>query len=122
VKRKTVEEAIEWLNSGSRLHPGKTRINLYLEKRTAHEDSIKRKEDAYKEALKTSKRDPGNESVQDQEAVYYKWVAENHKGFNAAIQAAHMDWVTTANKTDVEYHLGIVDFDLNEAIKKVLET
>ena len=122
MKRKTVEEAIEWLNSGSRLHPDKTRINLYLEKQTAHEESVKRKADAYKEALEMCKRDPMNESIQDQEAAYHNWVAKNYKRFNAAIQTAHMDWVTTANKTDVEYHLGLVDFDLNKAIKKVLET
>lgn len=33
-----------------------------------------------------------------------------------------MDWVTTANKTDVEYHLAIIDLDLDKAIKKVLES
>lgn len=120
--KKRVEEAIEWLNSRSRLHPDKTRINLYLEKRTAHEESIKHKEESYKEALETSKHDPTNESVKDQEASYYSWVAENHRRFNVAIHTAHMDWVTTANKTDVEYHLGLVDFDLNKAIKKVLES
>lgn len=122
MNRRTVEEAIEWLSSPSRLHPDKTRINLYLEKQTAHEESVKRKADAYKEALEKSKRDPRNKSIQDQEASYHSWVAENYKRFNAAIQTAHMDWVTTAKKADVEYHLGLVDVDLNKAIKKVLET
>lgn len=121
MKRKTVEEAIKWLNSPS-LHRDKTRINLYLEKRTAHEESIKHKEDLFKKALEMSKADPRNESPQDQEASYHHWVAENHKRLHAAIQTAYMDWVTTANKTDVEYYLGHVDPDLNKAIKKVLES
>lgn len=122
VKKERVEEATKWLNSCSRLYPDRTRIDLYLEKRTAYNDSIKHKEDSYKEALEASKRDPMNESAEDQEASYHSWVAENHKRFNATIQAAHMDWVTTASKTDVEYHLGLVDFDFNKAIKKVLES
>ena len=33
-----------------------------------------------------------------------------------------MDWVTTANKADVEYHLSIIDLDLDRAVKKVLES
>ena len=122
VKRARVEEATKWLNSRSRLHPEKSRLNLYLEKRAAHEKSNKHKDDSYKEALEMSKRDPRNENADDQRASYDRWVAENHRRLNAAIQATHMDWVTTANKTDVEYHLGLIDLDLNKAITKVLET
>jgi len=122
IQSKSEAEAIEWLRSPSYTRPDKTRIELYLEKRTAHGKAIERKESSYDEALKMSKRDPRNESVQDQQAAYNRWVAENQKRLNAAVQAAHMDWVTTANKTDVEYHLGIVDLDLDKAIKKVLET
>jgi len=122
LKKKSVQEAIEWLNSPSRVRPDKTKVELYLEKRTVHGDSIKHKDDSYEQALETSKRDPRNESVQDQQAAYSRWVAENHKRLNGAIQAAHMDWITTANKTDVEYHLSIVDLDLDKAVKKVLES
>lgn len=67
-----------------------------------------------------SKRDPRNETASDQRASYDRWVAENHRRLNAAVQAAHMDWVTTANKTDVEYHLSLIDVDVNKAIKRVL--
>jgi len=119
---KSVEEAIEWLKFPSRVHPEKTRIELYLEKRTAHGKSVKHKDDSFKRALETTKHDPRNESVEDQQAAYNRWVADNRKRLNAAVQAAHMDWVTTANKTDVEYHLGIVDLDLDKAVKKVLES
>ena len=122
VERKTVGDAIEWLNSRTRLHPEVTRIDLYLEKQTAHEKAVKHKEGLQKEALETSKLDPRNKSVQDQQASYYKWVAENNRGLNAAVQTTHMDWVTTANKAEVEYHLALVDLDLNKAIKKVLES
>ncbi|KAF9788581.1 hypothetical protein BJ322DRAFT_648635 [Thelephora terrestris] len=122
VSREKVEEAIKWLNSRSRLNPEKTRLNLYLEKQAAHQKSSKRKEDSYKEALEMSKRDPRNKTANDQRASYDRWIAENHRRLTAAIQAAHMDWVTTANKTDVEYHLGLIDLDLNKAITKVLET
>jgi len=122
LKRKSVEETIEWLNSPSHTHPDKTRIELYLEKRTAHGKSIKHRDDSYKQALETTKRDPGNESAEDQQAAYKRWVAENHKRLNAAVQAAHMDWVTTANKADVEYHLSIIDLDLDKSVKKVLES
>ena len=122
VEKERVEEAIKWLNSRSPLRPDKTKIDLYLEKRTAHEESIKRKEKSFKDALEAGKRDPRNKSVEDEQASYHRWVAENHRRLNAAVQAAHMDWVTTANKTGVEYHLGFVDFDLNKAIKKVLES
>ena len=120
--RKSVEEAIEWLKSPSRAHSDKTKIELYLEKRTAHRDSTKHRDQSYKQALETSKRDLRNESAQDQQAAYNRWVAENHKRLNGAVQAAHMDWVTTANKTDVEYHLSIVDPDLDKAVKNVLES
>ena len=122
LRRKSVEDAIEWLNSPPHIHPDKTRIELYLEKRTAYGKSIKHKDDSYKQALETSKRDPRNESVEDRQAAYDRWVAGNHKRLNAAVQATHMDWVTTANKADVEYHLGIVDLDLDKAVKKVLES
>jgi hypothetical protein len=121
-RRKSAEEAIEWLNSPSLSHPDKTRIELYLEKRTAHGKSIKHKVDSHKQALEAAKRDPGNESAGDQQAAYNRWVAENHKRLNAAVQAAHMDWITTANKTDVEYHLSIIDLDLDKSAKKVLES
>ena len=122
LRRKSVEDAIEWLNSPPHIHPDKTRIELYLEKRTAYGKSVKHKDDSYKQALETSKRDPRNESVEDRQAAYDRWVAGNHKRLNAAVQATHMDWVTTANKADVEYHLGIVDLDLDKAVKKVLES
>ncbi|KAF9652393.1 hypothetical protein BDM02DRAFT_3183779 [Thelephora ganbajun] len=122
LKRKTTEEAIEWLKSPSHTCPDKTRIEVYLEKRAAYENSIKHKEDTYKRALETSKRDPRNRSAEDQRASYDRWVAENHKRLNGAVQAAHMDWVTTASKVDVEYHLGIIDLDLDKAVKKVLES
>lgn len=122
LRRKSVEEAVEWLNSPSRTHPDTTRIELYLEKRAAHGKSIKHKEDSFKQALETCRRDPRNESADHQHAAYNRWVAENHKRLNAAVQAAHMDWVTTASKTDVEYHLAIIDLDLDKAIKKVLES
>jgi len=122
LKRKSVQESIEWLNSPSRVHPDKTKVELYLEKRTVHENSIKHKDDSYKQALEMSKRDPRNKSVQDQQAAYNRWIAENHKRLNGAIQSAHTDWVTTANKTDVEYHLSIVDLDLDKAVSKVLES
>jgi hypothetical protein len=122
LRKKSVEEAIEWLNSPSQLHPEKTRIELYLEKRTAHKKASEHKDQSYKQALETSKLDPRNESVEDQQAAYNRWVAENYKRLNGAVQAAHMDWVTTANKTDVEYHLGIIDLDLDKAVKKVLES
>lgn len=122
LRRKSVEEAIGWLNSPSRAHPDKTRIELYLEKRTAHGKSIKHKDDSYKQALETTKHDPRNESPGDQQAAYNRWVAGNNKRLSAAVQAAHMDWVTTANKTDVEYHLCIIDLDLDKAVKKVLES
>lgn len=122
MNRETVEEAIEWLNSPSPSHRDKSRINLYLEKRTAHANSVKRKDDSYKEALEMTRHDPRNVSAEDQQAAYNRWVAENQKRFNVAIQTAHMDWITTANKTDVEYHLCIVGLDLNKAIKRVLES
>lgn len=122
IKRRSLEEAIEWLNSASQIYPDKTRIELYLEKRTAHGNSVKHKNNSYKEALETSKRDPRNESVGDQQAAYNRWVAGNCKRLNGAVQAAHMEWVTTANKMDVEYHLSIIDLDLDKAIKKVLES
>lgn len=121
-KRKPVEEAIEWLNSPSHVHPDTTRIELYLEKRAAHRKSLKHKEDSYKQALEMTKRDPRNMSADDQQAAYNRWVAGNYKRLNGVVQAAHMDWVTTANKTDVEYHLGIIDLDLDKAVKKVLES
>ena len=122
LKRKSVGEAIEWLNSPSNAHPDKAKIELYLEKRTAHGNSFKHKDHSYKQALDTSKRDPRNGSVEEQRAAYDTWVAENYKRLNGAVQAAHMDWVTTANKADVEYHLSIVDLDLDRAVKKVLES
>ena len=122
LESKSVEEAIEWLDSPSLSHPDKTRIELYLEKRTAHGKSIKHKDDSYKQALETTKRDPKNESAEDQQAAYNRWVAENQKRFNAAVQVAYMDWVTTASKADVEYHLSIIDLDLDKSIKKVLES
>ena len=122
LRRRSAEDAIEWLISPSHVHPEKTRIEVYLEKRTDHRDSIKHKENSYKEALEKSKRDPGNVSAGDQQAAYNRWVAENHKRLNGAVQAAHMDWLTTGNKTDAEYHLGIIDLDLDKAIKKVLES
>ena len=122
LKRKSVEEAVEWLNSPSHTHSDKTKIELYLEKRTAHANSLKHKDHSYKQALETCRRDPRNGSVQDQQAAYNKWVAENYKRLNGTVQAAHMDWVTTANKADVEYHLSIVDLDLDRAVKKVLES
>jgi len=122
LKRKSVEEAVEWLNSPSNVHPDKTKIELYLEKRTAHGNSVKHKDHSYRQALDTSKRDPRNGSVEEQRAAYDTWVAENHKRLSGAIQAAHMDWVTTANKADVEYHLSIVDLDLDRAVRKVLES
>ena len=122
MRGKSVDDAIEWLNSPSHVHPEKTRIGLYLEKRTAHQKSIKHKADSFKQALETAKRDPRNESVEDQQAAYDRWVAENHKRLNATVQTAHMDWATTANKTDVEYHLSIIDLDLDKAVKKVLES
>lgn len=122
MRRKSVEETIEWLNSPSHSHRDKTRVEVYLEKRIAHRDAIKRNDHSYKQALETSKLDPRNKSVEDQEAAYNRWVAENHKRLNGAVQAAHMDWVTTANKTEVEYHLSIIDLDVDKAVKKVLET
>ena len=121
-KRKSVEEAIEWLNSPSRIHSDKTEIELYLEKRTAHGNAVKHKDHSYRQALEATKHDPRNESSEDRQAAYHRWVAENHKRLNGAVQAAHMDWVTTANKTDVECHLSIIDLDLDKAIKKVLES
>jgi hypothetical protein len=121
LRRKSVEEAIEWLNSPSPLLPDKTKIELYLEKRTAHRNATKHKDHSYKEALEAAELDPRNESVEDQQAAYNRWVAENHRRLNGAVQAAHMDWVTTANKTDVEYHLSIIDLDLDKAVKNVLE-
>ena len=122
LRRKSVEDAVKWLNSPSQAHRDKARIELYLEKRTAHENATKQKDRSYEEALEMCKRDPRNESVEDQRTAYNKWVSENHKWLNGAIQTAHMDWVTTANKTDVEYHLSIIDLDLDKAIEKVLET
>ena len=121
-KRKSVEEAIHWLNSPSHSHRDKTRIGLYLEKRAVHGNAVKYKDHSYEQALENTKRDPRNESAEDQQSAYHRWVAENHKRLNGTVQAAHMDWVTTANKTDVEYHLNIVDLDLDKAIKKVLES
>ena len=122
MRRKSVEEAVEWLSSPSNAHPDKSKIGLYLEKRTAHGNSLKHKDHSYKQALDTSKHDPRNGSVEEQRAAYDAWVSENYKRLNGVVQAAHMDWVTTANKADVEYHLGIVDLDLDRAVKKVLES
>ena len=121
MRGRSVEETIKWLNSPSQVHPDKTKIELYLEKRTAHKNALKHKDHSYKQASETTKRDPRNESVEDQQAAYNRWVAENCKRLNGAVQAAHMDWVTTASKTDVEFHLSIVDLDLDKAVRKVLE-
>lgn len=102
---------MDWLTFRDPNNQNKTRVDLYREKQATYTDAFERKAGAYSDALDRATKDPLNPTVKDQREAYTKWVEQNHKTYNAHVQAAYMDWVTMGKKEEVEYYFSVVDND-----------
>lgn len=105
------KKAMDWLTAEDPDMPGKTHVELYVEKQEKYTNVVEKKQKAFGAALQAAKDDPGNKTVSQQRASYDRWVNENARTYRNYLQAAYMDWVITGKKEAVEYWFSIVDVD-----------
>lgn len=103
--------AMNWLNGEDPDLPGKSRVDVYVEKQKAYTKTVEDKQAAFAKALKEAQDDPRNKNKDDQRAAYDQWVNVHARTYRNYMQAAYMDWVITGKKEAVEYWFAMVDMD-----------
>ncbi len=102
---------MKWLQSEDPECPGRTRVDIYVDKQRRYTQAVENKTKAFDEALRKAQVDPCNKTIQQQREAYDRWVLENARTYRNYVQAAYMDWVITGKKEAVEYWFAVVDVD-----------
>ena len=100
-----------WLTAENPATPGKTHVDIYVEKQRAYTQAVEAKVAAFSDALKRAHNDPLNLTRSSKLEAYNRWVNEHARTYRNSMQAAYMDWVVSGKKEEVEYHFAIVDVD-----------
>ena len=104
-------KSMKWLVSVDPDSPGKTRVQLYVEKQKTYTETVETKVAAFSDALKRSKDKVLYPTAKERREAYDTWVNEHARTYRNQMQAAYMDWVITGKKEEVEHHFAVVDVD-----------
>lgn len=107
----TYAKSMKWLTSVDPDSPGKTRVQMYVEKQRVYTQTVESKVAAFSDALKRSRDKALYPLAREQREAYDTWVNEHARTYRNQMQAAYMDWVITGKKEEVEHHFALVDVD-----------